>query len=336
MRKTLLSLLAALAWPLAVQAESVENHDWQLVCDNTRTCRAAGYQREGDHPPVSVLFTRRAGARAPLFGELRLGQAPGGARPGSVRLVVGGKPGATIALDRDGHAQLGGAALEAMLRALAGDAGVAFAAGKAAWRLSGDGAQATLAQMDEAQGRTGTAGAVLRRGGLSDDNARLALAPATVRAVRIAGAARAGDAELAERIIAMIPHDDGCPLLDDGQERANPDNAPQLWHLDANRVLVSVACWRRPPASGRGYWIANRRPPFAAHAVTLSGSGFDGASTLVESQKLAGGCASEQAWTWNGYELEQTLSATGGLCRGVADGGAWRLPTVVAEVIPAN
>jgi len=335
MCKILLPLLAALAWPHAAQAQSFDDRDWQVVCDNTRTCRAAGYQREGDPPPVSVLFTRQAGARAPLAGELRLGPA-GGARPSSVRLAVGGKPGATIALDRDGGAQLGGAVVQTMLRALAGDAGVAFVSGKTTWRLSGAGALAALAQMDEAQGRVDTAGGVARRGALADDNAKLPLARATVRAQRIAGGARPGDADLANRILAMIPHNEDCPLLDDGQERVDPQNAPQLWHLDANRVLVSVACWRRPPASGRGYWIANWRPPFAARAVTLSGSGFDGTSTLVESQKLAGGCASEQAWTWNGYDFEQTASASGGLCRGVADGGAWRLPTVVSEVIPAQ
>jgi Protein of unknown function (DUF1176) len=334
MRVVVLSLLAAAAWPFAAPAQSLDSRDWQVVCDNTRTCRAAGYRREQDAPAVSVLFTRQAGVRAPLYGELQLGQS--GARPGSVKLVVGGKPGPTIALDRDNHGQLGGAVVEALLRALAGNASVAFVSGKTTWRLSGDGALAALSQMDEAQGRSGTAGALVRRGTLSDDNVKLPLATPTVRAVRIAGGPRPGDDDLANRIVSMIPHNDDCPLLDDGEARADPNDAPQLWHLDANRVLMSVTCWRKPPASGRGYWIANQRPPFAPHAVTLSGSGFDGVATLVERQKPGAGCASDQAWTWNGYDLELTASATGGLCRGVVDGGPWRLPTVIAEVIPAK
>ncbi len=336
MRRVVLFLLAALAWPLAAGAQSFESQDWQLACDNTRTCRAAGYQREHDVPAVSVLFTRLAGPRAPLYAELRLATPEGSPHPGSVRMLVAGKPGATIALDRDNHALLGGAAVDALLKALAANASVAFTAGKATWRLSADGAGAVLQKMDDLQGRTGTATALLRRGTLGDDNVVLPLALPTVQAVRIA-AARPGDDELAGRIVAMIPHNDDCPLLDDGQARQDPHNAPRLWHLDANRVLVTVACWRRGDASGAGYWIANLRPPFAPRVLTLSGSGFDEASRLWATQKAGGGdCGSADVWTWNGFEFELTRSSTHGLCRGVADGGAWELPTVVAEVIPVK
>lgn len=34
--------------------------DWDLICDNTGTCRMAGYQENRDDP-VSILFTREAG-----------------------------------------------------------------------------------------------------------------------------------------------------------------------------------------------------------------------------------------------------------------------------------
>ena len=27
---------------------SISHNDWELACDNTRTCRAAGYHRDGD------------------------------------------------------------------------------------------------------------------------------------------------------------------------------------------------------------------------------------------------------------------------------------------------
>ena len=56
----LLSPVAALAAP----ATSVDfsHDDWTIACDNTRTCRAAGYQADDSDPPVSVLLTRKAGA----------------------------------------------------------------------------------------------------------------------------------------------------------------------------------------------------------------------------------------------------------------------------------
>ena len=39
-------LLPAHAAPAAVSGVSFTHNDWTLACDNTRTCRAAGYQRD--------------------------------------------------------------------------------------------------------------------------------------------------------------------------------------------------------------------------------------------------------------------------------------------------
>ncbi|MDH3434307.1 MAG: DUF1176 domain-containing protein, partial [Gammaproteobacteria bacterium] len=50
------------------------HEDWQLACDNTRTCRAAGYQSDDDELAVSVLLTRFAGPDQPVSGKIMLGQ----------------------------------------------------------------------------------------------------------------------------------------------------------------------------------------------------------------------------------------------------------------------
>ncbi|RYE66259.1 MAG: DUF1176 domain-containing protein, partial [Oxalobacteraceae bacterium] len=39
-----------------------EHKDWEIACDNTRTCRAAGYQTEDVVPNASILLTRHAGS----------------------------------------------------------------------------------------------------------------------------------------------------------------------------------------------------------------------------------------------------------------------------------
>lgn len=331
--------LAAAAWPLAAGAQSFENKDWQVVCDNTRTCRAAGYQREDDTHGVSVLLTRRAGARAGVTGAVQVAdEGEGGKRPGSLTLTIGGKPAGSIVLAREGAGgELGAAQVEALLKALAGTAPIAFSSGKKTWKLSGDGAASVLLKMDDLQGRVGTAGAIVRRGTLSDDNVKLPEAPPTLRAVRILPP-RDGDAALAERIVAMIPHNDDCDMLDNTDARAGA-SPPRLWHLDANRVLVSTACWRAAYNSGDGYWVANLKPPFAPRVVTFNGSSFDEAtSTLTAEQKGrgAGDCQRSDRWTWNGFSLEPSASTSTGLCRGIAPGGAWELPALITQVIPAR
>ena len=63
---------AAVVSPFSIAAAPVDftYQDWQVVCDNTRTCRLAGYQAEDSSDfPVSVLLVRHAGANA---GERQL------------------------------------------------------------------------------------------------------------------------------------------------------------------------------------------------------------------------------------------------------------------------
>jgi hypothetical protein len=339
MRNAALLLLAALAWPLSAGAQSFENKDWQVVCDNTRTCRAAGYQRDDDTDGVSVLLTRLAGPRAGVTGVVQVADNGEGAKlPSRLTLTIAGKPAGTIAMARESNrGELNGSQVEALLKALTGTSAIAFSAGKKTWHLSGDGAASVLLKMDDLQGRVGTAGAITRRGTLSDDNVKLAEAPPTLRAVRIL-ASRPDDAALAERIVAMIPHSDDCELLDNSDARAS-GGAPKVWHLDANRVLVSTACWRAAYNSGDGYWIANLKPPFAPRVVTFSGTGFDEATSTLSSQQKGrgvGDCTSSDRWTWNGFAFEPSASSSTGLCRAISPGGAWDLPALVTKVIPAK
>ena len=58
----LLTLLPVAAMATSIQGIGENYQDWDLVCDNTGTCRMAGYQDESSDP-VSILFTRAAGEK---------------------------------------------------------------------------------------------------------------------------------------------------------------------------------------------------------------------------------------------------------------------------------
>ena len=75
-RTLLLTLLLVSA--LNVRAGTVQgihfsHEDWEIACDNTRACRAAGYQSDQADRAVSVLLTRKAGPNQPVSAELMLG-----------------------------------------------------------------------------------------------------------------------------------------------------------------------------------------------------------------------------------------------------------------------
>ena len=52
---------AAAAAPTIAEGVKFWHKDWELACDNTGICRAAGYHEDRADLPVSVLVTRRPG-----------------------------------------------------------------------------------------------------------------------------------------------------------------------------------------------------------------------------------------------------------------------------------
>ena len=332
MRRLVSLLIAAAAWPMAAGAQSFDSKDWQVVCDNTRACRAAGYSAEGDAAPVSVLFSRASGTSRPVYVELQLGTLdPRSVRPASVVLAGPAKPAITIRIDRNNHADLPPVAAAALLKALLVGSGVTFTSGKSTWRLSGDGAVEALQKMDDIQGRSGRPSAIVRKGTLNDADVASAMAAPRFEAAGISSATKPGDDALVVRVLAAIQSNSECPLLDDGASQSKA----RLWHLDANRLLVSQPC---KPSAGTGYWVANQRPPYDAKPLTYAGAEYDGTGTITarEPGGSLGDCGSVQAWTWNGFRMEQSYAATGGLCRGVKPGGAWELPSLVNDVVPGR
>ena len=70
MKKILLLTLLPVA-AMATSIKGIGNYqDWDLVCDNTGTCRMAGYQDESSDP-VSILFTPAAGENAAVAQAIR-------------------------------------------------------------------------------------------------------------------------------------------------------------------------------------------------------------------------------------------------------------------------
>lgn len=159
----LLSPVAALAAP----ATSVDfsHDDWTIACDNTRTCRAAGYQADDSDPPVSVLLTRKAGAGQAVTAELMLGQYDKVKMPASLSLQIDQRNQGKLALDgKRGTAVLTSAQVGALLAALPRSSKiVALGNDGRRWQLSDRGAAAVLLKMDEFQGRIGTRGALMRK-----------------------------------------------------------------------------------------------------------------------------------------------------------------------------
>ncbi|AWH53352.1 DUF1176 domain-containing protein [Stenotrophomonas sp. ESTM1D_MKCIP4_1] len=351
MRPLFLSVLMAASLPAAAASTApfpFTHNDWTLSCDNTRTCRAAGYQSdEADGPAVSVLLTRAAGPGQRVQGQLMLGQydedAPKLAAQATAHLQINGTDLGRLAL-QDGTGALTAAQTDALLAALTRTSRIEVVAGggRQRWTLSDSGASAVLLKMDEFQGRLGTPGALVRKGTGSEDKVLPAL-PAPVVTPAKLPATRAADTALAQTqaaalrtaLRAVTPADDCSAISPEGDPMIDGPEELTITRLSSDKVLVSTLCWRAAYNEGYGFWVANDKAPFKPVLVTTSGSDNDGAViNAAHKGRGLGDCWHTSDWTWDGKRFVKTGEATSGLCRLVAAGGAWEMPTVVSKVQP--
>jgi hypothetical protein len=143
------------------------HHDWELACDNTRTCRAAAYSAADEEEIATVLFTRAAGPDQPVRAQLQLGHYNASQTPPPIKLEmsVDGRNLGTLEIDRKTQiAELSPAQTNALFTAVSKNSEISWTGDGHTWSIATKGADATLLKMDEFQGRLETPGALVRKG----------------------------------------------------------------------------------------------------------------------------------------------------------------------------
>ncbi|MEY2685757.1 MAG: hypothetical protein RJA09_2902 [Pseudomonadota bacterium] len=328
----------------ATEGLGFNHHDWELACDNTRACKAAGYQADGDEAAVSLLLTRKAGPRQPVTGQLMLGEY-GDPNPALAHLPsplkpvlrVNGQAHGVVPVDKTSRTgELSARQVAVVLGVLPKTAAIELALGEQVWRLSDRGAAAVLLKMDEFQGRLGTPGALVKPGAKSEDTVPAERPMPVVRTVPLAKP-QAGDDRFVARqgkalqvALRQTVKPDDCPHL------VGPEAEPGEWtavRLTPTRMLVSGTCWRAAYNAGSGFWVVNTQPPYDPVLVTTNGTDRVENTILAQHKgRGLGDCLTYDEWTWTASGYVHTRSATSGLCKLVSPGGAWDLPTRITDV----
>jgi len=327
----------------AVSGLSFTHNDWTLACDNTRTCRAAGYQNDedGGNAPVSILLTRLAGPDQPVKAEVMLGQYDETKLPKQLSLQINDtKLGALAYKAADGTAVLSPAQVKTLLSTLTGTSRIVLTGndGKR-WTVSDRGASAVLLKMDEFQGRLGTPGALVRKGTKAESTVLPAVPMPVVKLAKVVPTRPAdealGESKALRAALAASTSADDCEALHPGDSVISNEGPQEITvqRLSADKLLVSQACWRAAYNTGDGYWVVNDRAPYQPRLVTTSGAGDD-VQTIGESHKGRGlgDCFYSTTWGWTGTQFVKTEVSSTGLCRLVTAGGAWEMPTLVTKV----
>lgn len=340
MKKVLLLTLL----PVAAMATSIKGmgnyQDWDLVCDNTGTCRMAGYQDESSDP-VSILFTRAAGENAAVEGKftiLPFGEADRDVQVGQdIEIWLNGKSlGKVKHISDDAPDKLTEEQTKALLSGLKKESEIRLTYGKTTLKVSDKGAAAAMLKMDEFQQRLNTPSALIRQG----QEKHAVLAPKVEPKIDAVSVKNRKTTELKlgekqyDNVLALLRKAyDGC--VDEDLESQDIT----IYPLTHNKVLAEALCFEGAYQGTNYYAVLDDKLSKVEQVLAeqYNEAGYDekqGYAFVRGSYKgrALGDCLAGQDAVWNGKIFIRTSEWTTGSCKGLP-GGTWQLPIFVSNVI---
>ena len=340
MKKVLLLTLLPVA-AMATSIKGIGNYqDWDLVCDNTGTCRMAGYQDESSDP-VSILFTRAAGENAAVEGKftiLQFGEADRDVQVGQdIEIWLNGKSlGKVKHISDDAPDKLTEEQTKALLSGLKKESEIRLTYGKTTLKVSDKGAAAAMLKMDEFQQRLNTPSALIRQG----QEKHAVLAPKVEPKIDAVSVKNRKTTELKlgekqyDNVLALLRKaHDGC--VDEDLESQDIT----IYPLTHNKVLAEALCFKGAYQSTNYYAVLDDKLSKVEQVLAeqYNEAGYDekqGYAFVRGSYKgrALGDCLAGQDAVWNGKIFIRTSEWTTGSCKGLP-GGTWQLPIFVSNVI---
>lgn len=320
---------------LSLESASFTHKDWDLICDNTLTCRAAGYSSGDTDPAATVLLIRDAGPATPVSNQVMLADYDGetaSKNPGVPLLIIDNHSlGKLLAVDGDAW-RMSHSQFTAFMQALRRDSKIIFKDNVNEYIFSGSGSSAVLLKMDDVQGRVGTTGALMKKGGNSESGVKIPVPqPVIIKAPVRDKQSR--DMTLQETVLIK-------PLLMElvgsvtecDKERIN--GTWQIAGLNEKLSLVIAPCWMAAYNSGDVHFVISNDMSSPPVMVTDSGTSYDdGIVDFSMKGRGLGDCWSYEEWVWNGKRFEPSAAGNTGRCRLIRPGGAWSMPILKTNVV---
>ena len=336
----LLTLLPVAAMATSIKGIGENYQDWDLVCDNTGTCRMAGYQDESSDP-VSILFTRAAGENAAVEGKftiLPFGEADRDVQVGQdIEIWLNGKSlGKVKHISDDAPDKLTEEQTKALLSGLKKESEIRLTYGKTTLKVSDKGAAAAMLKMDEFQQRLNTPSALIRQG--QEKHAVLApQAAPKVEAVSVNNRKtielKHGEKQFNHVLALLRKAHDGC--VDEDLESQDIT----IYPLTQNKVLAEALCFKGAYQSTNYYAVLDDKLSKVEQVLAeqYNEAGYDkkqGYAFVRGSYKgrALGDCWAGQDAVWNGKIFIRTSHWMTGACKGLP-GGTWQLPIFVSNII---
>ncbi|OOF37414.1 hypothetical protein BKK47_11075 [Rodentibacter mrazii] len=333
----------------ALEGIRFQHKDWELACDNTGTCRMAGYgYSEGEESyPASLYIERKAGNEI-LIGLARVEEyiydEKERDRTLQAQLWIDQRDLGIIKFDQkddsnlEYFARLNSEQIHAIIRSLAKKSSqIEFRTPKQVWKISDQGVTAVMLKADEFQKRLDTPSAFLKKGN-SHSPVLEQIDKPIVNIPKFHTDRKQifkFDSPTGQRLLKLLKPlggiDEGCSRLSEDDEY----NFFSVYELSEGKKQVEAAC----ELFAYNYWtlavVMNHDLTKIEQEVSTFGeyNGYDGKGIISSEMKGRGlgDCWSIRKAAWNGKIFEPILDTDTGMCRGFA-GGAWDMPTYVVDI----
>lgn len=354
----LTSISAHAAYGTPYEGWGFVQDDWQVVCDNTLTCRAAGYADESQlDTPASILLTVLPKVALPT-ARVQFTLESSEDSFDHAELWLNGKnygtlqPAAKHSLIYD----LSAKQTQALINHARVATKIEIRADDKQWYISDKGMSAVLLKLDDVQGRVGTPIALVSKNNRNRQTPKAALPIPTIKKA-FAYSAKDSNAlapsklkYFQQNINKWVDIDSeqltgagnamgACELVNpktEAYQRMSEYGTDRLdWEftpVDATHTLASHLCWSGPYNSSTGYWLINHEKPSNPMLITTAGNEYEaGEIWAANKDRGIGDCWNHATWIWDGKTFTKSEETSTGMCRGFA-GGAWDLPTYVSEI----
>jgi hypothetical protein len=326
-----------------LHAMTFSHHDWEVTCDNTNTCRIAGYSTYYSSLPVSVLLISKANLSEPIEAKVQIGnfseeledilkKLPS---PFKLELLINNTSHGHVSMDKNTLiSSLSQKQTQALIGSLKKSSTIVLKSGKHLWKLSDKGSAAVLLKVDEFQKRLLTPAALLKKGNRSIKNISTSKPIPVIYAKTVES-----DKELtmdAQGINAL------AKVLKSDQkwcfEEHLYDQKIRLYPLNSEKHLASKLCWTAAYNMGTAYWIINKQAPYEPKLITTEATDYyvdkNGIATIHAAHKGRGigDCWSFESHVWNGKTFVLSSDGHTGACRAITAGGAWDFANFISNV----
>lgn len=311
--------------------------DWELGCDNTLSCRAAGYTENAmsSENVAMVMLSRQAGPGTKVENWVLLTNndpSTHSEQKSTPEIIINKTSLGPLEKGGDVSWKMNESQYGAFMAALSSKGKITFRDSVSTYTFSSAGSNAVLLKMDEFQGRVGTQGAILSKGARDESKVPLPRAVPVLQKVPVLDAE--GHQLSADQLNTfkkqLLP-----TILQGKGSDCSEDIEQEEWfaaRLDAGHTLIYASCWKGAYNAGNLWYIVS--PDLKKIIQWVDNSNDTYHDGMIEGFFLgnsSGVSETKSQFLWNGSQFVDAFEDYRGHCAGYTDFAPCRMPLLLTK-----